>query len=525
MMNETNATWTCIEISGEISEARNLINPNSYSIVKNGFDLNTTVKLDSDQFYRTAFTREPNSDISWSWQEEFKFEAVPRFKFVNFVVWADKVEMRSQNNLQENPLTPIGKVAIPESYLVSSQIQNQWLILRDASLEARITGQVQLSIEFYAQTGSLSVSLLKGQDIDLNKPLPGPNTFVSFHLFPDPKAISTEISLIKQGTHTPYFSEAFSFKLNSKRVMDEELHCAVWGEEGKSIVFLGHCIIPLKGVVEAPIKESWFALSALLDDSLWNAHLNAKYVVKNESTEDFIKRFVQKIQEELPGFHEGHQAHLFLERPMIRGNCFICEGKLTGSHLSCGKCSRNCHQKCQETARTACGGVGLLKLSALLTKTEVLDLSNYLVFIRLLQDDNFKMFFAITKKISSIKEKISSLLFPVLRYDYLPFLKLALKNEINETEYPQALFRGNSFCTNLSFYLIRTNYLSKTLRNNLLQIVNSKKSFEIDESKFDDAYKEHWGMQCNVINNMENLRNFLEILINSIFDSATSLPR
>ena len=200
-----------------------------------------------------------------------------------------------------------------------------------------------------------------------------------------------------------------------------------------------------------------------------------------------------------------------------------------GSHFSCSNCSLTCHQKCQESTGTICGAVGLIKLSTVLQKIDVLDLGTYSNFLRLVKEDNFEILLAASKTLAEIEENLITSLLPALRYDYLPFLKLALRSEIEESNHPSTLFRGNTFCTKVLFSFtsqLCSNYLNKTLENNLLQIVNSKRSFEIDESKFDEAYKKHWGLsQCNVANNLENLSNFLEILIKSIFESAALLPR
>ena len=313
---ETNSIWTCVELAGRVTEAKNLIYPKTSVVLRQGFDLKVTVKLDSEQYpsYTTAFTRLFPS----SWQEEFKFEAIPTFKNVSFILWGDKIELRSQNNLYENTLTPIGKVVIPQSYLLAFPINDEWLVLRDASLEARVTGQIQLTLDYYPQTGMISVSLLKGRDIDLGHAEPGPNTLVSFHLFPDPRAISTEISHIQKGTFNPSFSEAFQFKFNSKSYENEHLHCAVWGQEDKKLTFLGQFTVPIKDVVESSIKEYWFTLSALPDDAIWENHLAAKALSKNETTEEFIKRFVQKIQD--PFIPSIPKAHEFQERAIVRGN-------------------------------------------------------------------------------------------------------------------------------------------------------------------------------------------------------------
>jgi hypothetical protein len=310
---ETPSTWACVELAGRVIEAKNLLFPKTSIVMRQGFDLKVTVKLDSEQYpsYTTAFTRVFPS----AWQEDFKFEAIPNFKNMSFILWGDKVEERSQNNVMNpNSLTPIGKVVLPQS---AFPIKEEWLVLRDASLEARVTGQIQLTLEFYPQTGMISVSLLKGRDIDLCHSEPGPNTLVSLHLFPDPRAISTEVSQVQKGSYNPSFSEAFQFKFNSKSYENEHLHCAVWGQEGKRLTFLGHFTVPIKDVVESPIKDYWFTLSALTDDGIWENHLGAKALSKNETSEEFIKRFVQKLQVPLPS--SIPKAHEFQERPIIRG--------------------------------------------------------------------------------------------------------------------------------------------------------------------------------------------------------------
>ena len=199
-----------------------------------------------------------------------------------------------------------------------------------------------------------------------------------------------------------------------------------------------------------------------------------------------------------------------------------------GSHLSCSSCTLSCHHKCQEDAGVTCGGVGLLKLASVLTKTEVLDLSHYKTFIEVIQENDFEILLAATGKNGFSKEELAGSLFPVLGYNYISFLKLAIVAEVQSAESAKTLFRGNEFSSRGFFSLISrtcSSYLNKTLQNLILQIVNSKRSFEIDETKFDDAYKKHWGVsQCNIMLNMENLSNFLEMLINSIFNSAVFMP-
>lgn len=375
---------------------------------------------------------------------------------------------------------PIGKVTIPFSSLPKGGSDEKWYVLQDSSLETKISGKLQVSIEYMRSMKSgFSVSIIQGKDIGIfHKDI---SPFVVLHLLPDKLAKSTEIGRVVEG-NDPLFSEGFFFPVNQDSTV-HELHISVWNEtkDKKHPLFLGQIYIPLAPIMHhKPVKDKWYSLDTLPNDSIWTEH--QKHTPKNEEAIDSIKRLILTL-ENSPPKPLIPVNHCFVERTLLHGNCIVCKQKLVGSHLHCTSCTFGIHQKCEPNVGITCGGAkgqGLIKIGLKLSKTVVLDITEYSAFLNLLQQDDFSILLAeghIEKG-----EELAETLYSILNATYIDLIKQLIKKTFSNLNDPVSFFRGNDLAAKAVFTLLKNqglDYLKKTLTSPLSQIVNSKKPFEV----------------------------------------------
>jgi hypothetical protein len=163
--------------------------------------------------------------------------------------------------------------------------------------------------------------------------------------------------------------------------------------------------------------------------------------------------------------------------------------------------------------------LGAIKLRYNFAKLIVHDLDEYLNFITILKEDDYKVL-RIFGKVSQQREEAARLLRSIFDSSYLHFVETVLLCEVRECNDHKTLFRGNSIGTKALESLIRDEchlFLKTALLNALRAVLIFARPFEIDPTRLTD--------QSLLPNNLSNLQDLIKLVIESIFSSVDCFPK
>ncbi|KAF2069743.1 hypothetical protein CYY_008934 [Polysphondylium violaceum] len=197
---------------------------------------------------------------------------------------------------------------------------------------------------------------------------------------------------------------------------------------------------------------------------------------------------------------------------------YIGQGIVLASHLEHEK--PNDHWLCLYPKQTADNRFGDIRLKLKYTEEVVLPLQSYMPLLDLLQDDNLytiHMMGRVTKQ----REAVSSNLIRVFEKTNkcIFLLKALTDHEIDSTDNPDIIFRGNSLATksvDLYMKLVGIPYLSQTIGPLIKKIYSSKKSCEIDPTKLEKGE--------DIKKNCKNLLSWVKKVTAAILGSINNCP-
>ena len=510
--------WTSIKVSGKLTEVKDVINPKTKShLIDDQADLHACLMIDNNPDLR--FQTAPLTSAFPMWAEDFEFYLKHGFREIEVVVWGNihSVSSLSSTDVFGNTV-PIGKVFISKNAIKSNE--ETWYSLRDASLESKVSGKVNLKIEHFPpnlqrKIHGFSVTVLKAADLYTAGSV-SINPFVVLHMVPDLDALTAETTSVKPATSNPVYSEAFFFSCDENHDPKlKVLFCSVWDKTAQGdINFLGLCEIPLAQVMIKGATNRWYCLSALSDDSIYTKPAKSKYLHDSGAPARELVKELQKVDPTI----RVRKAHTFKEKNVALAKCLHCSHKMVGVHLSCSQCHLYCHHKCRDEAGFSCGGNGSIRLTLSIEKTTVLSLDDYYDLISLLQANRYEMILEIGKKLSE-KQEISKYCQSIFGNQFFDFLVLVIQSEIRGSDNTKTLFRGNTLASK-AIYIFMTqigmDYLHTTLGQTLQTIINSKAECEIDVNKLDDP--------AVIQKNLESLINYLDLVLRAIFNSLPQMP-
>jgi len=105
------------------------------------------------------------------------------------------------------------------------------------------------------------------------------------------------------------------------------------------------------------------------------------------------------------------------------------------------------------------------------------------------------------------------------------FVKIIIEKEIKETTNPSVIFRDDTIatkCVDSYMNIVGNEYLKYVLQNSINEIINSKKSCELDPTRLDPKLKDK--MQKVISRNMKHLTKYVTMILENINNSLNRCP-
>lgn len=165
--------------------------------------------------------------------------------------------------------------------------------------------------------------------------------------------------------------------------------------------------------------------------------------------------------------------------------------------------------------------MGSIRLIAKFVHEIILPLGVYGKLQEMILDKGYQMVLAL----GEVSKDLTSLAYTLLRIfrqhgNEVSLIVSIANRELNIKEKKETLFRSNTLATKLMDQYMKMNaipYLQKTIKDVILKVMDCKQCCELNPSKVEKG--------SNVVDNLKQLLEFLEEIINSIFNSAHSCPR
>ncbi|KAM9963017.1 hypothetical protein ACTFIW_006238 [Dictyostelium discoideum] len=197
---------------------------------------------------------------------------------------------------------------------------------------------------------------------------------------------------------------------------------------------------------------------------------------------------------------------------------FIGQGIVLASHIDIEK--PNDQWLCLYPKQTLDNKFGDIRLKLKYSEEVVLPLQSYQPLLELLQQENLYTI-TLLGKVTKHREAVSNNLIRVFEKTgkCLYLLKSLTDHEIDSTNNPDIIFRGNSLATksvDLFMKLIGIPYLSQTIGPLIKKIYSSKKSCEIDPTKLEKGE--------DIKKNCKNLLSWVKKMTTAILSSVNNCP-
>ncbi|KAN0045212.1 hypothetical protein ACTA71_005589 [Dictyostelium dimigraforme] len=197
---------------------------------------------------------------------------------------------------------------------------------------------------------------------------------------------------------------------------------------------------------------------------------------------------------------------------------FIGQGIVLASHIDIEK--PNDQWLCLYPKQTLENKFGDIRLKLKYSEEVVLPLQSYQPLLELLQQENLYTI-TLLGKVTKHREAVSNNLIRVFEKTgkCLYLLKSLTDHEIDSTNNPDIIFRGNSLATksvDLFMKLIGIPYLSQTIGPLIKKIYSSKKSCEIDPTKLEKGE--------DIKKNCKNLLSWVKKMTTAILSSINNCP-
>ncbi|KAK5582968.1 hypothetical protein RB653_004558 [Dictyostelium firmibasis] len=213
-------------------------------------------------------------------------------------------------------------------------------------------------------------------------------------------------------------------------------------------------------------------------------------------------------------------SHIINPNPLKDGyeQYFIGQGIVFASHIDIEK--PNDQWLCLYPKQTLENKFGDIRLKLKYSEEVVLPLQSYQPLLELLQQENLYTI-TLLGKVTKHREAVSNNLIRVFEKTgkCLYLLKSLTDHEIDSTNNPDIIFRGNSLATksvDLFMKLIGIPYLSQTIGPLIKKIYSSKKSCEIDPTKLEKGE--------DIKKNCKNLLSWVKKMTTAILSSINNCP-
>ncbi|KNC99916.1 uncharacterized protein SPPG_05288 [Spizellomyces punctatus DAOM BR117] len=422
----------------------------------------------------------------------------------------------------------LGKVIFPRELLEDGRFEEeQWYRLMPPDLDNTIYGEVLIGVRYVADDADRKSNRLIVTVHEARNLSPGPggtrDSHVICHLLPDPEAQTTEKTQCIKDSLNPVFHEDLTFQMKSLHP-NQELHVSLWDTRSVDS-FLGHLSIPLGDLdVGDHIEARW---RGLLPRPAYYAKHNPQKEKRRSESEIALSRakhFLQSMQSTIKEFTRLKRPHKLIETKFgstisFCGHCGLALMSRR-THYQCSNCKFSCHGRCSRFTANDCGEVGAVRLKIKYSVSTILPLEKYRPFLDLLAEDRYRVAH-LFGKVSKDREEAAWPFIKLMEADLAtkPFLFAIISAEIEDTNDPNTLFRGNSMASKaVDVYMryIGRAYLKNTLGDIIKSIVSKKLHCELDPMKADKA--------DDLERSRKTLMEWNQKILNAIYDTRFALP-
>ncbi|KAJ3013975.1 hypothetical protein HKX48_005415 [Thoreauomyces humboldtii] len=442
-------------------------------------------------------------------------------------MWQDQRHANTAGTAAVGCDKSLGRVVFPSDLLEDGRFEDeQWYSLVHSDPNQFSLGEVKLGLKLEAAAVKGKFTLTVGIDEARNlKPGQAGNrdVFVVMHLIPDPKAGTTQKTSAARSTLNPVYNLDFHFQVTDS-YKEQELHVSLWDVKSQDS-FLGHLSVPLNSLERnGRIDPRW---RGLLPPTVYFA----KQIIKDKSsmtesnTVDMrVKAFLLSMQAPVKELARKKNFHKLIDTKFVTtvsfcGHCGLAlsPGRM---HLQCSLCKVSCHLVCSKVIANNCGEIGAVRLKIKYSASTILPLENYRPFLDLLSQDKYRLAH-LFGKVSKDREEAAWPLIKLMEADECTqqFLLAIIHAEIEDTDDPNNLFRGNSMASKAVDVYMRylgKGYLKSTIGDIVKNIVSKKLHCELDPMKMDKGE--------DLDRNRKVLTDLNQRILNAIYDTRFALP-
>eukprot|EP01132_Coremiostelium_polycephalum_P005419 gene5419-6758_t len=422
----------------------------------------------------------------------------------------------------------IGKLIIPINTLKDQKEREMWFPLSSPVSSKKIP-QIQILFNFRplsladpSQPGQIEWKILYGRNLSASNQPPSANGADFGTPFINWSVRSKKGDTIIEEEGISWFDALNNGIIRELRESIDCINFSVWRYEPKVVaVPTNEPMSPEKRVISTstssePILQSNSSTSSLKissPDSKTRSSSNAPVVQSSSSSK----------QLETSSLLTNSSSSISLASNTTESKegwepCVIGQGIVLASHLDVDKSSDL--WLCLYPKPTAENKFGDVRLKLKYSEEVVLPLESYSPLLEHLQEDDLRTIHLLGQ-VTKQRESVSHNLIRVFeKTDKCIFLLKSLtEHEIDSTDNPDIIFRGNSLATksfDLYMKLIGISYLSQTIGPLIKKIYSSKKSCEIDPTKLEKGE--------DIKKNCKNLMSWVKKMTTAIFSSVNNCP-
>ncbi|RKO93011.1 hypothetical protein BDK51DRAFT_28758 [Blyttiomyces helicus] len=388
---------------------------------------------------------------------------------------------------------PIGRVSFPKEFLVEQLLEEEQVRIGVRMEQDDSDKRFRKFIVTIFEAKNLCTPVSGGKR----------DPYIVCHLLPDPEATTSQRTQCIKETLNPTYNETLTF-LVTENHPNQELHVSVW-DAMHSNAFVGQFTISLDSMEPgSAIEPRWRGLLPMPARVIKARASKAEKrrtgdVDMDMSALSRAKQLVRSIQSGSQDADPARtkRAHKLIDTKFTAISfCGHCAGVMPvqKTHYQCSIC---CHVPCAKLTTNNCGSVvphyrvafggplGTLRLRIKYSESAVLPLENYLPFLDLVAQHQFRLAH-LFGKVSKDREEAAMCFIKLTEAQAKtqPFLFALITAEIEETSDPNTLFRANSMASKaLEVYMkhLGSKYLVKTLGDIIKQIVSKKVHVEVVE--------------------------------------------
>ncbi|KAJ3176506.1 hypothetical protein HDU87_005200 [Geranomyces variabilis] len=424
------------------------------------------------------------------------------------------------------PDKPHGQIMFPRDMLEDGRFEDeQWYSLAHNDNTIAAVGEIKLGMKLSGGNGgpnTLTVAVDEARNFSDGAKGPR-DIYIVLHILPDPQALSTKRTRCLRGSTNKAFDLDIVMPLSSN-YRTEELHVSLWDvRPGEPC--LGHVSIPMDTLEHnEEITSRWRGLLPPPASFAKDLTSKEKGLPEAEIVEARAKAFLRTMQSTTKEYSRKKHPHKLVDFKFgltvsFCGHCGLALSPQR-THLQCSVCKVSSHLPCSKLIANNCGHVAAVRVKIKYSASIILPLETYRPFLDLLSQDDYHLAH-LFGRVSKDREEAAWPLIKLMEADNSTqeFLLAIIQAEINDTNDPNTLFRGNSMASKAVDVYMRylgKGYLKSTLGDIIKMIVSKRLHCELDPLKLDRGE--------DLERNRRSLADLNQRVMNAIYDNRFALP-